>query len=41
MSQDRLSGLALISTEHKAASLIDYDDIINTFVCAIARKVIL
>ena len=40
MSQDRLSGLALISIEHDTASRIDYDDVMDTFACAKARIVV-
>ena len=38
MSQDRLSGLVLISIEYEAESHIDYD-IMHTFAYVKARKV--
>jgi len=40
MSQNRLSGLAMILIKQDAASCIDYDDIIDTLACATTRKVV-
>ena len=39
MGQDRLSNLATLSIEHELASRLDYDDVINTFASAKARKI--
>jgi hypothetical protein len=39
MGQERLSGLALLSIEYNVASKLQYDDVIDTFAAAKARKV--
>ena len=39
MSQDRLSNLSLISSEHKTVEKIDLDQVISNFTSAKARKV--
>lgn len=38
MSQERLNGLAIISIEHEVASSIQYDEVIDEFAAAKARK---
>lgn len=39
MGQERLSGLAILSIEYDVASKVNYDDVIDTFAAAKARKV--
>ena len=39
MSQERLSGLAIISINHTVAQQILYDDVIDDFAAKKARKV--
>jgi len=39
MGQERLSGLAILSIEYDVASKLNYDDVIDTFAAAKARKV--
>ena len=39
MSQERLTGLAVISTNHSIGEQISYDDIIDDFASRKARKV--
>ena len=39
MGQERLSGLAILSIEHDLTSKLNFDDVIDTFAAAKARKV--
>ena len=41
MSQERLSGLAILSIENATARTIDYNDIIDEFASKRARKITL
>jgi len=40
MTQERLNGLKVISIEHDIVRQINFDDVINDFVNAKARKVL-
>jgi len=39
MSQERLSGLSILSIEHEIAKSINFDDVIHEFALAKARKI--
>ena len=39
MSQERLSGLAMLSTEKDLLEKLEYNDLINTFASQKSRKV--